>query len=143
MASARWFSWRSLALAIGGGGIGVALRAVLLAPVAAGAHPLVVPSITLAMNLAGSFLLGAVVGRLDDRHPRTRTFFGTGLIGGFTSYSAFAVQTVTTGTAAPVIGLLLILVSLFGGVILAALGLVVGRRSAGVPAEVEAPEEAE
>ena len=42
----------------------------------------------------GSLLLGVVVGWLDDRHPRARAFLGTGVLGGFTTYSAFAVQTV-------------------------------------------------
>lgn len=143
MASARWFSGRSLALAILGGAIGVGLRALLIAPLGTGGHPLVVPAVTLAVNLVGSFLLGVLVGRLDGRHPHLRTFFGTGLLGGFTTYSAFAVQAVSTGTAAPVVGLLLIVVSLFGGVLAAALGLVAGRRAAGRPAEAEAPEDAE
>ncbi len=143
MASPRWFSWRSLLLAMVGGAIGVALRAALITPFGAGTHPLVVPAITLAINLAGAFLLGVVVGRLAGRHPHLRTFAGTGVLGGFTTYSTFAVQAVTTGTAAPVIGLLLIVVSLFGGVVAAALGLVAGRRAAGVPADVESPEDAE
>lgn len=143
MASPRWFSWSSLLLAIVGGAIGVALRAALITPFGAGTHPLVVPAITLAINLAGAFLLGVVVGRLAGRHPHLRIFAGTGVLGGFTTYSAFAVQAVTTGTAAPVIGLLLIVVSLVGGVVAAALGLVAGRRAAGAPADVESPEDAE
>ena len=143
MASPRWFSGRSLLLVIVGGAIGVALRALILVPLGGDVHPLVIPAATLAVNLLGSFLLGAVVGRLDGRHPHVRAFFGTGLLGGFTTYSAFAVQAVTTGTAAPVIGLLLILVSLFSGVLAAALGLVVGRRAAGAPDDIETPEDAE
>lgn len=143
MASPRWFSGRSLLFVIVGGAIGVALRALILVPLGGDVHPLVIPAATLAVNLLGSFLLGAVVGRLDGRHPHVRAFFGTGLLGGFTTYSAFAVQAVTTGTAAPVIGLLLILVSLFIGVLAAALGLVVGRRAAGAPDDIETPEDAE
>lgn len=143
MASARWFSGRALVLAIVGGAIGVSLRALLIVPLGAGGHPLVVPAVTLAVNLVGSFLLGMLVGLLDGRHPHVRIFFGTGLLGGFTTYSAFAVQSVEVGTAAPVIGLLLIVVSLFAGVVAAALGLIVGRRSAGIPRDVEAPEDAE
>ena len=143
MASPRWFSRRSLLLVIGGGAIGVALRALVLVPLGTDGHPLVVPAVTVVINLAGSFLLGAVVGRLDGRHPHVRMFFGTGVLGGFTTYSAFAVQAVTTGTAAPVIGLLLILVSLVVGVLAAALGLVVGRRAAGAPEDRESPEDAE
>lgn len=124
---------------ITGGATGVALRALIIAPLGAGGHPLVVPVATLAINLVGSFLLGAVVGRLGDGHPRMRTFFGTGVLGGFTTYSAFAVQAVTTGTAAPVIGSLLLALALFGGVVAAVLGLRLGGRSDEIatPADVE------
>lgn len=143
MASPRWFSWGSLLLVVLGGAAGVALRALILLPLGTGAHPLVVPGVTLAINLTGSLLLGVIVGWAGERKPRFRSFFGTGMMGGFTTYSAFAVQTVTTGTASPVMGSLLILVSLFAGVFAAALGLVLGRRAVGLPAEVEAPEDAE
>ena len=139
MAAPRGFSWRSLALVIAGGAIGVALRALIVAPLGTDGHPLVVPLATLAINLVGSFLLGAVVGRLGDRHPRVRTFFGSGVLGGFTTYSAFAVQTVTMGTDAPVIGVLLLVLALFGGVLAAVLGLRLGGRSDEIatPADVE------
>ncbi len=143
MASTRWFSPVALLLAIAGGAIGVAARAVLTVPFADGAHPLVVPGITAGVNIAGSFLLGVVVGGLDGRHPHLRVFLGTGVLGGFTTYSAFAVHAVTTFTAAPVIGLLLIVVSIFGGVLAAGVGLVTARRWAGVPGEVEPIEDAE
>lgn len=117
-------------LVIVGGAAGVALRALLIAPFGAGAHPLVVPAVTLGINVVGSFLLGVLVGRVDDRHPHLRALLGTGVLGGFTTYSAFAVQSVTTGTAAPVVGLMVIVVSLFGGVVAAALGLRLGGRAA-------------
>ena len=142
MVKSRWFSPVALLLVMAGGAIGVAARAVLTVPFVAG-HPLTVPAITVGVNIVGSLLLGVVVGRLDDRHPRLRVFLGTGVLGGFTTYSAFAMQTVTTSAAAPIVGLALIAVSLFGGVLAAALGLVVGRRLAGVPGEIEPPEAAE
>lgn len=50
-----------------------------------------------AVNIIGSFALGYLTG-WSHRHPatrRTRTaglFVGTGILGGFTTYSAFAVQ---------------------------------------------------
>nr|WP_277816705.1 MULTISPECIES: CrcB family protein [Microbacterium] len=130
-------------LAIAGGAIGVAARALLTAPFVDGSHSLVVPAITVAINVAGSFLLGLVVGGFDGRHPHLRVFLGTGVLGGFTTYSAFAVHSVTTFTAAPIVGLLLIVVSIFAGLLAAGVGLVIGRRLAGVPGETLSPEDAE
>lgn len=131
-----------------GGAIGVSARAALTLPFSAGAHPLVVPAITLVVNIVGSLLLGVVVGLLGDRHPVLRTFVGTGVLGGFTTYSAFAVHVVQTSTAAPLVGLALMAVSLFGGLVAAGLGLALGRRAAGRrahpgPAGVEPLEAAE
>lgn len=143
MASTRWFSPVALLLAIVGGAIGVAVRALLTVPFAEGAHPLVVPAITAGINIAGSFLLGLVVGGLDGRHAHLRVFLGTGVLGGFTTYSAFAVHAVTTFTAAPVVGLLLIVVSIFGGVLAAGIGLVAGRNLAGTAGQIESPGDAE
>lgn len=143
MARARWFSPTALLLVIAGGALGVAARALLTVPLTGHTHPLVVPGIILGVNLLGSLLLGVVIGRLDDRHPLARLFLGTGVMGGFTTYSAFAVQSVTVSTAAPLVGLALIAVSVFGGVVAAAAGLALGRRVAGRPGEVERVEEAE
>ncbi len=127
-----------------GGMIGVAIRAVIVLPLgSAGLHPLVVPGVTLAINLLGSMLLGVIVGWLADRHPRGRLFLGTGVMGGFTTYSAFAVQVVTTSGALPLVGLVLIALSLFGGVFFAVIGLAIGRRLADRPGEIERPEDAE
>lgn len=143
MARGSWFSPVALLLVIAGGALGVAARAALTLPIGADAHPLVVPTITLAINVLGSFLLGVVVGWLDDRHPRARAFLGTGAMGGFTTYSAFSVQSVTVASAAPLVGVVLVGASLFGGVLAAAAGLAVGRRIVDAPGVVEPPEDAE
>lgn len=143
MALPRWFSPVALVLVILGGAVGVAMRALLTLPYIAGTHPLVVPAVTLGINVLGSLLLGVIVGALDDRMPRLRLFLGTGAMGGFTTYSAFAVHAVTTSSAAPIVGLALMAASLVFGVVAAAAGLLVGRRLAGVPGEVEAPGDAE
>lgn len=142
VASVRWFSPVTLGLVVAGGAVGVAARAALILPLAGG-HPMVVPTATMIVNLVGSLLLGVVVGWLDDRHPRWRILLGTGVLGGFTTYSAFALHVVSTFTAAPVIGIVLMAVSLFGGVLAAAVGLLIGRRIADVPGEIEPPEDAE
>lgn len=143
MTSSRWFSPVALVLVIVGGAAGVAARAALTVPLSSGTHPLVVPAVTLGINVLGSLLLGVIVGWLDDRRPGLRLLLGTGMMGGFTTYSAFAVQTVTTSSAAPVVGLALVVVSIFGGVVAGAGGLMLGRRIADVPGEAEPAEDAE
>ena len=90
------FRARMLGLVVAGGVLGVALRELLLLPFGTGqaaADSLVLPAATMGVNVVGSFALGIVVGRLGDRHPLARAFLGTGVLGGFTTYSAFAVQT--------------------------------------------------
>lgn len=144
MTRPRWFSPVALVLVILGGMIGVAIRAAVVVPLGAvNPHPLVVPAVTLVINLLGSLLLGVIVGWFADRHPRARLFLGTGVMGGFTTYSAFAVQTLSTSSASPYIGIVLVVVSLFGGVFAAVVGLAAGRRIADRPGEVERPEDAE
>lgn len=57
------------------------------------------PWSTLVVNLAGSFVLGVLLEIIARRGPesraaeRVRLGVGTGVLGGFTTYSSFAVQT--------------------------------------------------
>lgn len=59
------------------------------------------PWATFIINIAGSFALGLVVEAIaqrgDDtgRRRKLRLFLGPGVLGGFTTYSAFAVEVVT------------------------------------------------
>lgn len=76
-----------------GGTLGAATRyAVGLAwPTAAGG----VPWGTFAINLTGCFALGALMSRMigrGDDHPLLRPFLGTGVIGGFTTFSTYVVE---------------------------------------------------
>lgn len=53
---------------------------------------------TLAINIVGSFLIGLFAGQAiaqDPAHHHLRLFVMTGLIGGFTTFSAFSLETVT------------------------------------------------
>lgn len=51
---------------------------------------------TLAVNIAGCFLIGLLGGLLEYRqlsHPEIRFFLFTGILGGFTTFSAFGYET--------------------------------------------------
>ncbi|BDV29475.1 fluoride efflux transporter FluC [Microbacterium terricola] len=134
-----------LGVVVLGGMLGVALRAALT-PWPGDLASVVLA--TLAINVAGSGLLGIVVGWLGDRRPLTRAFLGTGVLGGFTTYSAFAVHTVAVGSAVTLDGyepwmlwaLLLVACSLAGGAAAAAAGLWIGDRLSGArPGDVAEP----
>ena len=132
-----------LGAVVAGGVIGVALRELLLLPFGAtsGAGALALPTATMVVNVAGSFALGVVVGWLGERHPTARGFLGTGVLGGFTTYSAFAVQAVAMPSLWLAVGLAAVTVVF--GVAGAVIGLFVGRRTADTPGEIEPPEAAE
>jgi CrcB protein len=53
---------------------------------------------TLAINVIGSFLIGVVaelsVGRTMGVTPMVRLFLATGVLGGFTTFSAFSLDTI-------------------------------------------------
>lgn len=77
-----------------GGALGAAARYGLGVawPVAAGGFPWV----TLVINVAGCAALGALMELLADltaTHRLVRPFLGTGVLGGFTTFSTYAVET--------------------------------------------------
>jgi CrcB protein len=78
-----------------GGAVGSGLRygVSMLLPSSQGGFPWA----TLAVNVAGSFVLGMLIGSSLTSTPLSRhstLLVGTGLCGGFTTYSAFAVESV-------------------------------------------------
>ncbi|QQR99748.1 MAG: CrcB family protein [Austwickia sp.] len=84
-----------------GGSVGTLTRALLAAafPPAPGGWPWV----TFGVNVTGAFLLGLVLQALALRGPDegarrlTRLALGTGVLGGYTTYSTFAVETAALG----------------------------------------------
>lgn len=82
--------WGLLPLVVAGGALGVALRQALLLPFEGGFSFTVLVA-TIVINTVGAGLLGVVVGRVGGRSPVRRAFLGTGVLGGFTTYSGFAV----------------------------------------------------
>jgi CrcB protein len=82
-----------------------------------------------AVNLVGALALGWYVGRMrsvDSVRPRLVAFTAVGLLGSFTTFSGFALETVDTLREGSVSGAtVLVLVSVFGGVGLAMIGRIV------------------
>lgn len=114
------FSWAHLGLVVLGGALGTSARAGLTLAVGSSLGPAFVP----AVNVVGAFALGIVLGVLSrsELSPRRRgaqLFLGAGVLGGFTTYSALAIDsadvanlawgigTVVAGTAAAWAGLAL------------------------------------
>lgn len=76
-----------------GGGIGAALRYATI--VGVGRIASGYPWATLAVNVTGSLLMGVLVGWLMRRGGTgegLRLFLGVGLLGGFTTFSAFSLD---------------------------------------------------
>jgi len=120
---ARTVLRRALLVTVGGA-IGTAARIALglLVPDSGG-----IPLSVLLANVAGSLLLGVLAARLPSSSA-TRVFAGTGLLGGFTTYSALAVGTVELWGQAPAVGVGYALFSVLLGLASAAVGLRLGRR---------------
>lgn len=122
-----------LGLVVLGGTLGAAGRAALVLPIQPEAPAFALPMTTMAVNVVGSLLLGVLVGVLGSGSPRLRAFLGTGILGGFTTYSAFAVQVVRVADGRATLALVLAVGSLLLGVAAALAGLLIGRRYARDP----------
>ena len=88
------------------------------------------PWSTLLINVVGSFVLGLLVARLWPVAPAwLRAGLGAGLLGSFTTFSAFAVSLVTlTRAGLGGIAAVYLVVSVAAGLVAAFLGLRLGRR---------------
>ena len=75
-----------------GGGIGACARHALGQLLDTGTFPLG----TMSANVLGGLLMGVLFGWLASQSDgeSARLFFGTGLLGGFTTFSAFSLQSV-------------------------------------------------
>jgi len=135
---------RSVLLVFVGGAIGTTARYLLSVAVP---PVLGLPVITFAINVTGAFVLGwlletlALRGRDEGRRRDVRLFAGTGILGGYTTYSAFAVDTDGLIVAANVGGsLLYAAATIVVGALATTAGIAVGaalgkRRARGTEAE--------
>ena len=88
------------------------------------------PKGTLAVNVTGSFLLSLVmVAALSGvASPNARLFLGTGVLGGYTTYSSFNYETIALlERGAPGLALANVLVTVCACLVAGLLGLAVGR----------------
>jgi len=117
-----------LALVVAGGVIGSAARLGLglALPTPGGSGLGAVPWATLIANVAGAFLIGVLAARLPSSSG-VRILLGTGVLGGFTTYSAFAVGSVALWHAQPWLAAAYAIGSLVLGLAAAALGLDLAR----------------
>ncbi|MEJ2871730.1 fluoride efflux transporter CrcB [Actinomycetospora sp. OC33-EN08] len=93
------------------------------------------PTTTLLVNVVGCLLMGILVVHVAEvrtAHPLVRPFLGVGVLGGFTTFSTFAVDAqhlLAAGRLGPALGYLG--ATVVGSVGAAWLGLVLGRGTAG------------
>jgi len=89
------------------------------------------PWATLLVNVTGCLALGLLITALFARYPDRpwwRPFLGTGLLGGYTTFSTFAVDAVVltdAGAVGTAVGY--VAASVVGGVLAAVTGVVLGR----------------
>jgi fluoride exporter len=91
------------------------------------------PWATLLVNLTGCLLLGALLGVLGRRLPEpawAKPFLGVGVLGGYTTFSAFAVEVVElVDGGSPGLAAGYLLLSTLGGIAAVAAGAVLARQA--------------
>jgi CrcB protein len=113
--------WKVLAVIAAGGALGALARygAMETWPTAPGAFPWAV----FWVNVSGCALIGVLmvlVSEMGAAHPLVRPFLGTGVLGGFTTFSTYALDTADLLDA----GRALTALAYLGGTLLAALAAV-------------------
>ena len=92
------------------------------------------PGATLLVNLTGCFLLGVLLAVLAARPPEpawVRPFLAVGVLGGYTTYSAFAVEVAyLVDDGAVTLAVAYVVLSVVGGVAAVVAGALTGRRTA-------------
>ena len=114
---------RRVLLVAAGGTVGTAARLGLgLAVPDAGGFPVAV----LVANVFGALMIGVLTARLP-KATELRLLLGTGMLGGFTTYSAFMTGTVSLWADAPLLAVAYAIGALVLGLAAAAFGLRIGR----------------
>ncbi len=120
---------RRLLLVLAGGTVGTAARLALGLVLPAAGFPWAI----LVANVVGALSIGIVAARLPAT-AELRLFLATGVLGGFTTYSAFTTGTLELWTDAPLAAFAYAAGSLVLGLSAAVLGLWIGRPRAATEA---------
>lgn len=117
----------TLVLVMLGGALGAGARYLLsLAATAAAGHGF--PWGTLSANLIGGLLMGLLIGSPLGANQPAAAFLAIGVLGGFTTFSSFSIETIRlieAGAVAPAFGY--VAVSVGGAIGACALGLMLAR----------------
>lgn len=122
--------WPHVALVGLGGAAGTAVRVLLAAGIPT---PAGFPLGILIINVVGAFLLGALTQTLasrgsdEGRRRLARLTLGTGLIGGFTTYSTVTLDLAHLSASSPAIAAAYFAATVIGGVFASFAGIVAGR----------------
>lgn len=112
-------TWRFLVVVAIGGAVGTSIRELLSLVIPPWGN---FPAATFLINVSGAYILGALLESLVRRGPDegrrriTRLFVGTGVLGGYTTYSSLATDTALRIEPSQIeVGLIYAIVTLFVG----------------------------
>lgn len=117
----------TLVLVMFGGALGAGAR-YLLSQAAVATAGAGFPWGTLSANLIGGFLMGLLIGSPWGGQSSTLAFLAIGVLGGFTTFSSFSIETIRlieSGAMAPALGY--VAASVIGAISACALGLILAR----------------
>jgi CrcB protein len=117
---------------VGLGGVAGSLLRYFLSIIAVDIWGSEFPIGTLIINLTGSFLLGWLTTHFTsskDLHPYLFTALTTGVIGSYTTFSTFCIETIHLfETDEYIYGFLYLIVSLFGGLLFVKAGMMLSEQ---------------
>jgi CrcB protein len=116
---------QALLVALGGALGALARYGVGLAAARLFGHTL--PWGTLAVNVLGGLAMGVLAARIGPEHEHFRLALGVGVLGGFTTFSAFSLETVRLIGHHPSLAIVYVLASVVLSVGACWAGLVLGR----------------
>lgn len=128
---AAHLSIANIALVASGGAVGTGLRYGLMLIMPAGHR---IPVAIFVVNVVGAFVLAVLLETLSElggdqgRSHRLRLGLGTGLLGGFTTYSTLAADTVTLALTRPALAVAYGVTTVIIGGLAAVAGIAATRR---------------
>jgi fluoride exporter len=124
--------WQVVAVIAAGGALGALSRHAIQAALPAG--PGDFQWATFLVNLSGCLVIGVLMVAITEvwqPHPLVRPFLGVGVLGGYTTFSTYAVDVQRAFNAhAPVTGLAYLVATMLGALAAVTVGMWLARRAA-------------